>query len=108
MDSGAFSLDGEVDLFQLLMSLHDAGSDLNPINGPHPDVKRALLYLQAKAPEQASTLLYWLHRASVALDKAAQVANRALVLAAGRRNLQSAGVRCPRPRKSAHRSQCGP
>ena len=76
--SGAFSLNGEVDLFQLLMSLHDAGSDLNPINGPHPDVKRALLYLQAKAPEQASTLLYWLHRAAVALDKAAQVANRAL------------------------------
>ena len=47
--SGTFSLNDEVDLFQLLMSLHDAGSDLNPLSGPHPDVKRALLYLQSQS-----------------------------------------------------------
>ena len=76
--SGAFSLDGELDLFQLLMGLHETGSDLNPLNGPHPDVKRALSYVQAKDPQQAPALLYWLHTAALALEAAAQIANEAI------------------------------
>ena len=105
--SGAFSLNGEVDLFQLLMSLHDAGSDLNPLSGPHPDVKRALLYLQSQSTGTSldPTLLAAPRLGGTGQGRASR--QRSLVLAAGRRNLQSAGVSCPRPRKRAHGANAG-